>query len=153
MLCTLLGGANNDGRQQIQLQDESVSIWIISCTDVTRAAHTHSRNRIDVTASFCPKFGSREKETKWRPFRRKICAVLRAKWLRVAIFLQKALSQCDQIGRFQKFLWHEICNKSSPKLWATFWSYFEKPHSYVKTAVAANGATFGNIWATFYSNI
>ena len=31
-----------------------------------------------------------------------------------------------------------------------FLGYFEKPHSYVKTAVATSWVTFGNIWATFY---
>ena len=29
---------------------------------------------------------------------------------------------------------------------ANFWGYFEKPHSYVKTAVATYAVTFGNIW-------
>ena len=28
----------------------------------------------------------------------------------------------------------------------------KKPHFYVKTAVATIWTTFGNIWATFYSN-
>ena len=34
-----------------------------------------------------------------------------------------------------------------------FLGIFEKPHSFVKIAVATVWATFGNIWATFYSNI
>ena len=31
--------------------------------------------------------------------------------------------------------------------------YFEKPHFYLSTAVSTFWATFGEIWATFYSNI
>ena len=34
-----------------------------------------------------------------------------------------------------------------------FLGIFEKPHSFVKIAVATVWATFGNIWATFNSNI
>ena len=35
-----------------------------------------------------------------------------------------------------------------------FLGYFEKPHSYVKTALATFWATFGEKnWATFFSNI
>ena len=34
-----------------------------------------------------------------------------------------------------------------------FLGYFEKPHFYVKTALATFKATFGKNWATFYSNI
>ena len=56
--------------------------------------------------------------------------------------------QCDQIGRFLKVL----CNKISSKT-SNFFGYFEKPHSYVKTCMATSWVTFGNIWATFYSNI
>ena len=54
--------------------------------------------------------------------------------------------QYDQIGGFLKFLGNKISNKSSPN----FLGYFEKPHFYVKTAVATFGATFGIIWATFF---
>ena len=34
-----------------------------------------------------------------------------------------------------------------------FLGNFKNPHSCVKTADATFWATFGNIWATFYSNI
>ena len=34
-----------------------------------------------------------------------------------------------------------------------FLGYFEKPHFYVKTALAIFWATFGKNWATFNSNI
>ena len=34
-----------------------------------------------------------------------------------------------------------------------FLGYFEKPHFYVKTAVATYWVTFGNSWATCFSNI
>ena len=44
--------------------------------------------------------------------------------------------QCDQIGRFLKVLGNKISNN--------FLGYFEKTHSYVKTALATFWATFGN---------
>ena len=50
--------------------------------------------------------------------------------------------QCDQIGRFLKVLGDKICNKSSPNYYQLF-GLFEKPHSYVKTAVATSWVTFG----------
>ena len=57
----------------------------------------------------------------------------------------------DRVTRFGNFL------KFSPtkvaQMIGNFLGNVEKPHCYVKTAVATFGATFANIWAMFYSNI
>ena len=60
--------------------------------------------------------------------------------------------ECDQIGRVLKFLETTFLAKEAQMI-GNFLGYFEKPHSYVKTALATFWATFGKNWATFYSNI
>ena len=60
--------------------------------------------------------------------------------------------ECDQIGRFLKVLDNKILTKVA-QIISNFLGCFEKPHSYVKTAVGTSWVTFGDIWATFYSNI
>ena len=60
--------------------------------------------------------------------------------------------QCDQIGRFLKVFGDKISSKSSQN-YSNSLGYFEKSHSNVKTYLATSWMTFGNIWATFYSNI
>ena len=60
--------------------------------------------------------------------------------------------QCDQIGWFLKVLGNWISSKRSPNVLQLF-GYFEKPHFFVKTALATFWATFGKNWATFFSNI
>ena len=62
------------------------------------------------------------------------------------------LGQCDQIGGFLKVLGGKLLTKVSHII-SNFLGYFEKPHNYIKTATATSWVTFGNIWATFYSNI
>ena len=49
--------------------------------------------------------------------------------------------------------WKLVATKSLTKvaqIIGNFLGYFEKTHSYVKTAVATFWATFGIIWATFF---
>ena len=58
------------------------------------------------------------------------------------------LEQCDHIGRFLKFLTTKFQAKEAQMI-GNFLGYFEKPHSYVKTALATFLATFGKNWTTF----
>ena len=60
--------------------------------------------------------------------------------------------QCDQIGRFLKFLATKFQSKEA-QIIGNLLGYFEKPHSYVKTALATFWATVGKNLATFISNI
>ena len=55
-------------------------------------------------------------------------------------------------GDFLKFLPTKFLTKVS-QIISNFQGYFEKAHSYIKTASATSWVTFGNIWDTFYSNI
>ena len=61
-------------------------------------------------------------------------------------------TQCDQIGQFFKVLGNKIASKRGQMI-GNFLGYFEKPHSYAKTALGTFWATFGKNWATFNSNI
>ena len=56
--------------------------------------------------------------------------------------------ECDQIGRVLKFLETTFLAKEAQMI-GNFLGYFEKPHSYVKTALATFWATFGKNWTTF----
>ena len=59
------------------------------------------------------------------------------------------------VTRFDNF-WKLLVTKYLAKvaqIISNFKGYFEKPHSFVKTNVATSWVTFGNIWATYYSNI
>ena len=60
--------------------------------------------------------------------------------------------QCDQIGRFWKLLVTKFLSKVA-QIIGNFLGYFEKSHSFVKNYAATSWVTFGNFWATFYSNI
>ena len=60
--------------------------------------------------------------------------------------------QCDQIGRFFKDLGDKFITKVAQMI-VDFLGNFKNPHSCVKTAAATFWATFGNVWATFYSKI
>ena len=64
------------------------------------------------------------------------------------MFRKACRQQCDQIGRFFKVLGDKISKKVA-QIISNFSGYFEKPNSYVKTAMATSWVTFGNIWATF----
>ena len=57
-----------------------------------------------------------------------------------------------RLGDFWKFLATKFV-KIVAKIICNFLGLFWKPNYYVKTGVATYGATFGNIWATFHSNI
>ena len=59
-------------------------------------------------------------------------------------------SSVTRLGEFWKF-WVIFLTKVA-QIIGNVLGYFVKPHSYVKTVVATFWATFGNIWATFYSN-
>ena len=54
-------------------------------------------------------------------------------------------SQCDQIGRFFKFLRNKFSCKSSPNIWRLF-GYFKNHHFLSKNCC-------GHFWAAFYSII
>ena len=56
--------------------------------------------------------------------------------------------ECDQIGRVLKFLETTFLAKEAQMI-GNFLGYFEKPHSYVKTALATFLATLGKNWASF----
>ena len=56
------------------------------------------------------------------------------------------------LGVFLKVLGNKISCKRSPNEWHIL-GYFEKHHAYVNTALATLWPTFGQHWATFYSNI
>ena len=60
--------------------------------------------------------------------------------------------QCDQIGRFFKFLCH-LFSLKLPNCILTFWATLKSIHLKVKTDQATYWATYGLIWATFYFNI
>ena len=53
---------------------------------------------------------------------------------------------------FFKFLVNKFLSKVA-QIISNFLGYFEKPYSYIKTAVATSRVTFGNILAAFCSNI
>ena len=59
------------------------------------------------------------------------------------------LSIVTRLGDFCKFLATKFLAKVAQMI-GNFLGNFEKPHSYVKTAVAI---VWGNIWDTVYSNI
>ena len=71
----------------------------------------------------------------------------------VSNYQNLGLEQCDQIGRFFKDFGNKISCKRSPKCCCLFGLFLKKTYSYVNTALATFWATFGKIWATFYSNI
>ena len=56
--------------------------------------------------------------------------------------------QCDEIGQFLKFSAIKFRSKVA-QIISNFLGYFEKPHSYIKTAVATSRVTFGNILVAF----
>ena len=56
--------------------------------------------------------------------------------------LQRGRCQCDQIGRFLKFLATKFLPKEAQNNWQLL-GYFEKPHSFGKTTTL--GASFGKI--------
>ena len=62
------------------------------------------------------------------------------------------LEQCDQIGRFLKFLTTKFQAKEAQMI-GNFLGYFEKPHSYVKKCIGYFWGNFSKKWATFNSNI
>ena len=61
-------------------------------------------------------------------------------------------TQCDQIGRLLKLQGDKKFTKVA-KMIGNFLGYFEKPDSYVNTAASTFWTTFGENWATVYSNI
>ena len=63
--------------------------------------------------------------------------------------LQRGRCQCDQIGRFLKFLATKFLPKEAQNNWQLL-GYFEKPHSWKNDYF---GGKFWKNWATFYSNI
>ena len=60
--------------------------------------------------------------------------------------LQRGRCQCDQIGRFLKFLATKFLPKEAQNNWQLL-GYFEKPHSFGKTTTL--GASFGKIGLLF----
>ena len=63
-----------------------------------------------------------------------------------------SIRSVTRLGYFLKFLVTKFQAKVA-KIIGYFLEFFEKSHSYVKTAFATFKASFGYIWATFYSNI
>ena len=62
-------------------------------------------------------------------------------------------SSVTRLGDFLKILVTKFLAKEAQNV-AAFLGYFlKKTYSYVNTALATFWATFGKIWATFYSNI
>ena len=53
-----------------------------------------------------------------------------------------------RLGDFLKFLVAKFPTEVA-QIISNFLGYFEKPHSYVKTAVSTSWVTFGKIWAIF----
>ena len=53
-----------------------------------------------------------------------------------------------RLCNYRKFLVTKFLKKVA-QIISNFSGYFEKPNSYVKTAMATSWVTFGNIWATF----
>ena len=61
------------------------------------------------------------------------------------------LEQCDQIGRFLKFLTTKFQAKEAQMI-GNFLGYFEKPHCDLKTALATFWATLRKtLWLLFTS--
>ena len=84
------------------------------------------------------------KKWNWKNFHLKKFLFSFFHWRRRAVWPDWAI--------FWKFLATKILAKEA-QIIGNFLGYLEKPHSYVKTALATFCTSFGKNWATFYSNI
>ena len=67
-------------------------------------------------------------------------------------FVVRMVVSVTRLGDFWKFLATKFLAKEAQMIGNSM-GYFEKPYSYLKTALATFSATLGKTRATFYSNI